>query len=244
MVPIELIVSKLIIHRPFDTSLLFPSGGWVRFWGLDLTDFPYVVPFWYIRCLFLYVIVAPIIAMGVKKFKVFWLIGCFCLMFAYFLARVDDKLIMICKMLGMENGIFYFSLGIWLNGEHYAVTRKQAMLGGIVGILFLVAKVVLPPWFHGFYGILKTLAIPFLLLFIWYFIPVRPLPRWMKGGSFAIYLMHIFLFHYVDYVYLKAHLISGIWVVKCVFGVCGALMIALLARRVSPLVAKVLLGGR
>ena len=58
------IVADLMAHRPFGTNLPVSDGRWLMAIGLDLSVCPNLIPLWYVRCLFLFVLLSPLFKFG------------------------------------------------------------------------------------------------------------------------------------------------------------------------------------
>jgi len=243
------IVADLIAHRPFGTSIyMFHDTNWVRIVGGDLTDFPILLPLWYVRCLILFVIASPLLAFLVEKFGYGWLLFCFVAsLFRSYIPNVEIK-----DFLGRGfslSGLFYFSFGIFLQ-QHSRVkfTRNVAIVSAIVGASLLICKII---FFYNTWKIqipIGNLSIPFLTYATWYFMPTVRLPNWLTSCAFPIYLMHMLFFPYIGIVLKQMHIVEKFPVAQPILnffiGFVGSIIAANLLRRLLPKLSHVLFGGR
>ena len=79
VVPLS-VMADVVAHRPLGSTPEFSCGRWVRTIGLDLRDGPrYLTALWYVRCLFCFVVFAPLFKCLVLKGRCVWLALCFAL---------------------------------------------------------------------------------------------------------------------------------------------------------------------
>ena len=235
--------ADIIAHRPFGTSFYFLHGN--HFWqilGLNLSEYPILNPLWYVRCLFLLVLVSGIINFFCKKFKYLWLAASLSLFVLHNHYHIDE-----CGpgYVLMTQGPFFFSVGIAIQQSRRAYlcypTRLSAI--AIVGILCLHLGAVYNSWPYD--GEIMRLCVPLLLLFTWCVMPAINLPIWLTSCAFPIYLIHWFVNQYMS----RLLECIGICPFPCavltfLFGIAGSCAIALFLRRVAPRTAEVLFGGR
>ena len=160
------IIADLIAHRPFGESIyVLNDCNWIRMFGMDLTDFPLHVPLWYVRCLFLFVLTGFLFKICVTRFKYLWLACAF-------------AFLLVCNHLPAENvreffrmgysagGIFYFSVGVAIQCFCLVgVSRRTAVICGIVGFVLLGVKLVLAYKLWRYEIGIGKLSLPFLLCF-------------------------------------------------------------------------------
>lgn len=205
-----------------------------------------IVPLWYLRCLFVFVLIAPGIVWLTRRFGKGWLALPFALgILCHVLPghRID----MLFRYMFSLSGLFYFSCGIYLHSHHLPVLRtKQAVAGTLA---FLVGRFVLSAKGLGaFVPLLEEAAIPFLLLVAWKLTPSMRLPRWLEGMSFPIYLMHMCAFACLSPVFRAVPRLNespnACAVVRLAVGVCVPIVVALWLRWICPHLARLLFGDR
>lgn len=251
------IVADFLAHRPFGTSIvLFDQDTWLKLFGLDLTAMPSLGPLWYVRCLFLFVILSPLISKLVKRFKGIWLLLCFILPLGQLLTpggeppstEFPDYNYFFVYGFSLS-GLFYFSIGIFIQHKNCSISRKSiALCASILGITLLMLKALCFYNAEPCLAVLITMSTPFMLLAVWHFMPATKLPNWLTACSFPIYLMHVLFFPYVGFVLQKLNLtqVSPILppTINFLVGFFGSILVTIFLRKYLPKTAKVLFGGR
>ena len=92
--------------------------------------------------------------------------------------------------------------------------------------------------------LMTDLWIPALLLGLWRFVPQRPLPKWVVGSSFAIYVLHSIVYRCLDMVFDFSVENAQQMVAKWIIGVSVSVLVAAVIRRYSPKFASLAFGGR
>jgi len=240
------IVADLIAHRPFGTSINVETDNLIRLLGFDLTDYPLLIPLWYVRCLMFFVIVSPLFKFVTTKFSMFWLMGIYLLSFFGSHIFSDNT----AKFLGCGfslSGIFYFSAGLYL-GLHNPPEIPRRISRSIIftGLFLLIAKVYLSYNQLRFEQSVGKLMIPFLLYSAWYIMPAAKWPTWLTGCSFPIFLMHMITFPYFGILckhlpkindQLHAYL-------SCLIGITVPIIIVNVAKRCFPKMTAFIFAGR
>ena len=242
------IIADLIAHRPFGTSIHVFRVNWLRIVGGDLTDFPILIPLWYVRCLIFFVIASPVISLLLSKLGYGWLLLCFVFSilhshipsaeFKYFLSRGFSL-----------DGLFYFSIGIFLQKHrNIKVVRCAAVVSAFLGVALLATKITFFYNTWKFQISLGKLSIPLLMYATWFFMPPKRLPDWLASCSFPIFLMHMLFFPYIGIALKRLHIGEGYPTLQPMLnfaaGFLGSIIVANLLRRFLPKLAHVLFGGR
>ena len=209
-------------------------------------------PIWYLRMLFALVLVSPLICWATLRFRcavpVVLLLG----------YGVYDSVVHFTdfwEYVISLRGIAYFSVG---------VAVRFGMFCGILGVArrmqsltFMLAAVsLLVNMIARYYGatLLENLSdflmVPMLMCLVWRSLTSILLPAWCTTNAFAIYVMHgIFLSASIVLVVasgMRSHMDTSlvIAVLRMTFAVASSILLALLLRRISPMVAKTVFGGR
>ena len=210
---------------------------------------------WFIRSLFIYNLLYPLFKWGINKIPFVWLGLLFFLWVAQFNLLVFEG-----------NGIFFFSLGIWLNKTNYAIDKKPVWFSSYLawlcfigfGIIKTFMAFELEPslpaaivitWLYAGTVVAGLLAIWFSLDDVVRWCMQRQWFVWLTAFSFVIYGMHVPLIEYITmfmYRYMQHlpnyRLIVYVLAPVCVLCICiatGALL-----RTVAPRVYKLSTGGR
>lgn len=240
--PLSIVADKMA-GRPFGESIYW-LHNLVAATGLSLVDYPGLIPLWYVRCLFIFVLLSALFKWGVSKLKYLWLAVLFCLcVFNNFSGNMKEFFSVGFSI----SGAFYFSVGIFINRQGIVNCKRPiyAIACWIVGVALLSVHVVYD--YRGDASPIRfvALAIPFFIYATWQVIPSRKLPSWLTACSFPIYLMHMILMTYMGII-LKRLSFDELTNAFIVFlgSIAGSMAVTLLLRRLMPRFAIVLFGGR
>lgn len=234
--------------RPFGTNICFLNGNILQVFGLQWDQWPAAIPLWFLRSLFLFVIVSPLLVRVLRRIPILWLVSLYLVSLLMIYAPDPDK----GGYSGFFNhvfsisGLFYFSAGmlIRIRNIHYR-SRISAIVSMIVGVVLLTV--------NGFFAYnpisvdipLIALAIPCLMYATWYWMPSSDLPVALRGISFPIYLAHSLFLGYWG-IFAKNLLVSET-ITKLVawpMAFIGSIVLSIIIRKTSPSIARVLFGGR
>ena len=85
---------------------------------------------------------------------------------------------------------------------------------------------------------------PPLLFAFWHLIPSKSFPKWLTGNTFAIFLIHGVVLKAVERWFHWHVLTIPQWIAKWAVAFSLSVIAAILLRRFSPCVSRVLFGGR
>lgn len=216
------------------------------FYGVSLGELPGLTPLWYLRGLFILVLLSPLL----HSFLRFGRMGLVVLFMVYGLVcpgPAGEGLLHDLTLYGIlpAAGIFYFTLGMALRERviAWSVPREAlpyiAIAGGL--LVFLQPSACCERlWYFQYFG---WLSIPFLLLGLWMVIPSNRWPTWLTGSAFAVYILHRFFFQ------IAKTIVGGNDTVLryafiAVFMFSVALAVSVVLHKFLPRVSKVLFGGR
>jgi len=240
------IAADMIARRPFGTNIVFMHGSnWLRILGLDFTDYPIHVPLWYVRCLFLFVLTSFAFKHCIDKFGYAWLAAAF--VFNLAVNHIPDESVQKFFRFGYStNGIFYFSVGIFLRRfPRTALSKRCVALCGVAGVSLLMLKLLFAYNGWRFEACIGKLSLPFLLCFIWHVMPACRLPQWLTACSFPIFLMHSIALCYIG-VAMKRIPVGAMPAALAGFAgsIAVSVAVAVLLRRFAPRLADIAFGGR
>lgn len=249
VVPIS-IGADLLAHRPLWTSTGFAKGCWLSTFGLDLREGPWHNgALWYVRCLFMFVILAPIFKWFVVKFKFMWLVVAFVLTLAHSSWHLFPTYLQRCFNLGFSlSGVFYFSTGIYLglNNGVIVIRRRIAILCLIFGVGLLLVKTLCEINGINPFVSLLTISIPFMLCAVWWLMPSVKWSSDLTSCSFPLFLLHVPIRSF--FVVLLKHTPINHTQFESTMTFVGAVVtsfgIALVLRRFFPRVNVFLFAGR
>lgn len=187
--------------------------------GLNLFHYPTLVPLWYLRSLFIFVLLSFALWPMLKKA---WFIV---IPVLYFVPRFGSDMA-------------FFALGMSLGGGgviKVMCNRFLSLGAAIVGVALIACGNVCP-----------KIYIPCVLLATWYLMPgAKALPKWLSGVSFAIYLMHPIVYNYYETATRNLHLHSWLTIVIAyVLAVILPIVVANIMRLRCPRAYEFLMGGR
>lgn len=238
-----------VMRRP----LLFLKR--LGFWPIG---YPFLTLLWYVRALLCLTIVFPILWRCVRQFGVAWLVAMF-LLYGLRIANLPFPFWDFVKafagfgLLPVE-GLFYYSLGIWLCDRPERLDRQGGfwhVAGLIVGLVVVgihTALILQRPFSSLAEEALsiascKFVSVPFMLYGIWGLVPDWRLPGWLVSCSFAIYLIHKFVLQLLNRIWSAGDGLPQYFAMAAAaFSI--ALGIAVAMHRWLPRTAAVLFGGR
>ena len=240
------IAADLIANRPFGTSIYFlNNANWLQILSLDVTNSPYLVTLWYVRCLFLLILTSSVIEYLIRKLDFVWLMISFIFLLAF--SHIPNENLRHFFEYGYAaNGLFYFSIGIFLCKHRISVKpTKFAVLAGVIGLSLLGIKLVFS--FRNWIGttMLEKFSIPFLLYCTWHFMSTAKWPLWATSCSFPIFLMHPIFLCYLEVIsrHLPLNKLTQDLIGFCM-AIFGTIIVTLLLRKFMPKTASLLFGGR
>lgn len=231
-------------HRPFGTTCPVPGlRDLPAVFGLDLTEYPLDVPLWYVRCLFVLVLLSPALDWLASRCGRAWLAAAFLLLL--FARRIPagnwDTYLYHASL-----GLFFFSAGIVLRKTRPPqLPSVAAVFSGLAGLALLAAKMAAAWKGWPFESELGTLSLPFLLHAAWTFVPKSEWPGWLTSCAFPIFLANIVVIRFVAPFLLHAGMGGGAAAfAELAAGVAVPCALAWFLRRCFPRVASIAFGGR
>ncbi|MCQ2390296.1 MAG: acyltransferase [Kiritimatiellae bacterium] len=220
------------------------AGKRLTLFGLDPLQVPLMLPFWYLRTLFLLVLASGILVVALRRLGVGILVLLGALYLGYAVA-VDWKpqitthnAFALLRVTLSPEAVFYFSLGLWLRLKEVFPSACRAMPLLAVAFGLIVLRQLVGSWLP------YPLIIPIALGGVWCVVPVTPWSKALTGLSFPIYLIHWFFVH------LLARTCPTAGMTPASFGLVGVAIVAASAalgfslRRFMPRFACFLFGGR
>ena len=244
------IVADMIAHRPFGTSVASSFPGIMPILALNLTRDPILIPLWYVRCLFLFVMTSFIIKFFVCRIRFAWIVASFCLVLGFALAPEGGGWHMVFDHGYSVKGLFYFSVGAWLVSCGVKLGHRMvylATMSAVIGCVLMFMKVFSFEGSGWAINMADSLMIPFLLYATWCFVPTCGLPDFLAQCPFPIFLMHGVVFIILGLVWrnlglAEYHLAYALTMYFT--GVTIPIVALAVLRKWMPRFAAVALGGR
>lgn len=245
---VYVVIALLIKHfgaqyQGVDALEWLSARGISRVLGID--PFGNMPTMWFLRTLFIFVCLAPLIVRFNRIFIGLSFISY--LLLVLFQNTIDKDTLYVLEYLFSLRGVLYFSLGIWLNRNVINVTSHAKMTVIVSGIVTLCANAVLQ--IKGFdYSWLEALMVPAIMLCVFELSRHISLPRKLLAMSFPIYVSHVGI----------AFTLSGLWafvfcahkvdfgpsLLKFLISLLAPIGLATLLNRKAPKVATIVYGGR
>ena len=210
---------------------------------------------WFIRSLFIYNLLYPLFRWGVTKIPAIWLIATFILWAMQFSYLTFEG-----------NGIFFFSLGIWINKSNYPLDKKPAWFSAYLAWVCFIGFAMIKS-FMAFElentNLTKVVLIALYaatvisgLLAVWFSLDElvkwcmqRKWFLWLSAFAFVIYGMHVPLIEYLTmlmYRYMNTipnyRLLVYLTAPAIVLAIC--VITGVLLRKLVPKFYRLATGGR
>ncbi len=232
----------------------YHGAGLASLLGLVPWDSPRLVPLWFLRTLFLFTLISPLVVKAIRAgHGVPLLTAVYALDLAYFGACAagvierDTPYVGSLFWYGFNlDGFLYFVLGVHLAVRPFQLPgAKTARACGCAAAALLalhMALAVLLEYGDEVYP--SVVVAPFLAVWIWHVTPARRLPALFRGVSFPIYLMHVIVLE----VYCHYRGWSGKDATECLLILALEIFVPLFVYRglgrIAPRLAPLLFGGR
>lgn len=249
------LVANLLADAPLTRNLPANGAEWLQYFGLNPEEYPLLVPLWFIRSLFIFVLLSPLV-WSMHRFRrgLFFVSISLWVMYLCFVAQTDDEgWGMILRFTFSVEGCAYFVLGMALRRSPlamYMTVMRKIFLSVVAVLAVTVAlwgRLHNTSWCAYAWPISYAVA----LWAVWEWLPSRPWPQWLTGQAFPLYLMHMFPLWLWDLAVanciflpqdmnetLMGYLLIGICDVAVIVGV------AYLARHLVQKISEMIFGGR
>ena len=224
-VPLAVVLN---IHAGRDLFANVLTGwGVLRYFALDITRTPALGSLWYVRCLFLFVIISPAIVNLIRRAGILVLIILGGIYYIYSVGRINISFFSY----GFSfEGVFYFAVGLYLRMKQVSLS-----LGPMIGIPVFCAGVLV--YYIGHIEV----SIAVMIVGLWGTMPMKRLPQVLTKNTFPIYLIHMFVLTlFGSGKVASAPLAVGIGLAA----VAMSMIVAEGIRRMAPKFSIVLFGGR
>lgn len=210
-------------------------------WGIWPFDTPGLSPLWYVRALFLLVLISPLLLRFLQTCRIWALVILFMVygIVCPWSEIIWNKIVFDLTNCGIVpvRGIFYFALGIAINIGIVEDVKLNPWVSVAIGLVLFVLRAYLGFYYFGFF------AVPFALYGMWQLIPSVELPNWLVGYSFSIYVIHkLIMWPFFIVVNPSASVLAYIVSALAVFIL--SLIIANLMHKFLPKFSKFVFGGR
>ena len=262
---IYLIFAILVVYaknRFFNLQIRyeFLGGG---LWE-QITTFVGLHPFrdigvlWYVRSLFLMVLVSPILFFLLKR-PILVLVSMFSLHLALsslFCNSLDLDMYFLFDRFVSVRGLFYFLAGAALHICGYGevavdIKQKKFVISLCIGAMLLVGKsLLLIDGNESLSAACEALAVPCLIVGIWGLVPALLVWKRFAKHSFPIFLMHNIFLSLVSMAFMAMGLKECVSLqipiafFRSMVAIGGAILVASVLHKFAPRFASVVFGGR
>lgn len=215
--------------------------------GFDFFSQPEAGQLWYVRSLFFFVLLSPLIKRYIGK----WFLV---ILFAVYVAICPDTSAatgnwrMAFRWFFSLEGLFYFSVGVflWHNPIHLRLSKWVAWCVFLLGFALFVLGGVKP----GVLSYSRVVGNVFALVGAWMLVSANPWPKWITSISFPIYIVHPIL---LSVAFLVAYHIPGMgflrttlvgWFLIALWSVVGSMLFSLLLLKGGNKFGALIFGGR
>ena len=231
----------------------FSVMNFIKGFGFTL-DAPNPTALWFLRALFLFVLISPLLFQGIK-------IGDFIIPFVLFvinyfvmpLGLFNSGMNRFLGFFFSINGLAWFAFGAWLRIKPKTSWHTLCEYPISSWVVLCVMVIMRMGCFFAdlpYQNLIDKIIVPIALFAVWNIIPLCELPRWLTAAAFPVYLLHPFLFYFVYGGMVALHseqLVAksiSVYLLVVTFVFSLSVIISALMRRFVPTVARVLFGGR
>lgn len=219
--------------------------------GLNLFTVPEANrPLWYVRALFLLLLASPLLAYGLRKAGVWFLLAVFGIYWAVNSWSLDAPTWWLSVRWRMVwtfgfpvEGLFYFCAGLYLWDRPVKLQRRTGLVLGGVGLAVGLVGMGLKMAGIFDYGYLTLTTIPLVLLLLWTLSPSARWPSALVGNAFALYVIHPILVRALG-LWGVLPSVSGIFLLEGALVAGASLALAVALNRTAPRLASFAFGGR
>lgn len=234
-------------HPLLDGVLLIVTDH--RFLGLDLFSHPQMVPLWYVRALIILVFFSPVVVWLLKRCPRRFL--CCAFLCAIFDRCAGGTYFYLIGSTFSISYLFYFAFGMALRTGVIKVPGKDfsfpaaiiaVAVWGLVQVItcqagFEQSSAQTRFWLRR----LEVLECMCWMYLAWRIIPSRPLPRYLAGMAFPIYLVHWFVLA----VWQRDAVATVLgFSLTCIVGIGVSVVLCAILKCCLPKFSGVLFGGR
>lgn len=242
-------VSWSLIFLVFSLSLKFVANvvhqepwyrnipvGWqnLRWLGLDPFVYPEYGVLWFVRALFILVLVSPVIKIIADSgLRWLWTMACW---LAGLVVGVDCWLNNLLPLFAVA----FFSAGVTVRRHPFnmpRVVKVCVVVIAIIGSVWILTRCVALQYPQQ--TLSAKAALPFILYSVWMLVPACKWTKWLTSVAFGVYLLHGFVA-----IILGMALPSLPYPISCAIVIAVTIVIINLCKRYLPWTKRWLFGGR
>ena len=235
-------------QQDITSSVSFILEHWKRIIGLDLFVAPFYSVLWFLRSLFLFVLLSPGLLWLTKRFSWAFVILLFSgdVLFRIFAPNLPDWFQGVFSFVFSLEGAAYFVLGLGVRSRYI----RGFDLDRVCNLAFFVVISIIcgtsflyrSNTFHIFS--FEGVVIPLVMVVMWYKIPAKAFPRWLITSTFPVYLIHPFLLAVLTGTVFKNSESAVLLGSKMAIAWLGSVCLSIVLHMWLPRASRVLFGGR
>ena len=253
--PLVAVFSSNLIHGRIASITVGSSlWFWVQILGLSPFTYPGFAQLWYLRTLFLFVLISPLLQYFIHnnvRGRVFLLLVYFAALIVGVGMSSHCRVVKFFYYCFQLEGLFYFCVGLFLrmrerHGEtlHGCVCKRFICVSFVIGLLFVMASTFAIRMGVNVYCFARVVFTPLLLIAFWNLVPTCPLPKCITSATFAIYVMHGIVLKMMEMFDSRPIETMVQWGGKYIVAFIVPILVAMFLRRFTPGVSGILFGGR
>lgn len=224
---------------------------WLTLMGLNIFTASAHSALWFVRCLFFFVVLSPLLLLFVRSCRAFWGWLTVFIFVGMLMMFVDSKsdLYACLRWRISPDGLLYFCLGMGTRLGIFRIPRFFKFFGRF-GLLFAMAIALLRLAF-GLSGneFLAWIMIACAMYGLWRIVPSKSWPESLVGNAFALYLVHPFFIVILAAIFsvLSKGLLNSsvmLYLVRWFVAIGTSLLLIVAFRKFMPKGTRFVLGGR
>lgn len=250
-----ILAANLLAGRELTTNMNLSINIWTKLLSIDPCDQPLLGVLWFLRALFLVIVLSPIILLFLQnRRRAIVFLSAVSIVYATFCPDYEFERTMcfVCMKEGFVSvfAIFYFSIGMLFRLQHIDLQKSSrkgvVLLWGAVVVVLAVRQIL---WLymgpHEGFAYFGLILRPLLIVGFWSICPSCDFPNILAGLAFPIYLIHMISLFFMGVLHVRPPTDTAWGYVLCAFlNMFFAMCISIALKKNFPRLAGVLFGGR
>lgn len=239
------------VHSGFKVAAHSTCYDWLSLVGLNIFTASAHSALWFVRCLFVFVVLSPLLLLFVRSCRAFWgwLMVFFPIGILMIFVDSNSALYAFLRWRISLDGLLYFCLGMGIRLGIFRIPRFIKFYGRF-GLLFAMAIALIRLNFDiSGNEFLVWIMIACAMYGLWRMIPSKSWPECLVGNAFSLYLVHPF------FIIILAAIFSGLskrtlnssvvlYLLRWVMATGTSLLLIVAFRKLMPKGNRFVLGGR
>ena len=236
------IVSDMRAGSPVgsDFGWQFSNRVFLGIVGLNILSSPFYSVTWFLRTLFVFVLISPMVLSLMRKWPILTLVGFY---IADCLVRGGAADCGFLRFFMATEGLVWFALGV---GWRMGVVSIPKIGNGVKTLLWcgwifaLLGHIAFAAWeVRGPFSWL-SLIVPLSMALLFLYVPTRRFPSWLISSALPCYLLHMFFLSVFRIAVTTSRNFALVVIGEILFAFLGSVAFSMLIRRVGRPVGKLL----